>query len=474
MYGDYDNQVHQPSPRETRQLKRAWVAIQCVDECDDEHIHSPKRVKRSGNFQSCCRHAAPTEQEVKPIHDIRRDEEYRSRVLQDLKLPGQSKPTPDDAETYGELANTLVREVLDRAQPPETTIGSTVAVEAYYMSPSQAAAMIDSPNYDPDIPIVTSAQQPFLQQTRPIRQFFDWLEDLDRLVSVNLPNRSIGSQQSAEHRRLAEVRDRFLNPQGTDDKQPWNILNLANPVPSTLPKFLQDINCQLLHRLRDAVLNGGRTADRVSAKLAKWNEWCDVLEWALLAEGGHMTAPHTDSHGFDTWISVQEGDFGFGWMARPTRLERERWMSDPQGCTQEENWRYVVLRPGQTVFFGSGTIHFVFRARGVQTLAFGGHVLRWSGLERWLSVVIDQVRYPDTTNEWMVETIRNYVATVERLVAQRNKYRVGEDIGLARFQNLIKEFEKVHKERVKSLKPSPKTKVRSRRATTSKSPTPGL
>jgi len=32
-------------------------------------------------------------------------------------------------------------------------------------------------------------------------------------------------------------------------------------------------------------------------------------------------------------------------------------------------WRYNVLKPGQTVFFDSGIIHFVFQRRGKQTLA---------------------------------------------------------------------------------------------------------
>lgn len=51
-----------------------------------------------------------------------------------------------------------------------------------------------------------------------------------------------------------------------------------------------------------------------------------------------------------------------GWMSSPTQEERDAWMSNPHSYTGGE-WRYVVLPPGYTVFFTSGTIHFVFRIR---------------------------------------------------------------------------------------------------------------
>ena len=75
-------------------------------------------------------------------------------------------------------------------------------------------------------------------------------------------------------------------------------------------------------------------------------------------------------------------------------------MADPQHYTGGR-WRYVVLKPSQTVFFNSGTIHFVFRPRGKQTLALGGHILPWTGVERWLRVVIAQMQNTRITNEDM-------------------------------------------------------------------------
>ncbi len=106
----------------------------------------------------------------------------------------------------------------------------------------------------------------------------------------------------------------------------------------------------------------GQSAERYVAFVEDWYVWRNVTEWALLSKGGHNTAPHIDSHGYSTWIEVQEGQIGFGWMSRPTPGERDIWMADPHSYTGGR-WRYVILQQGDTVFFTSGTIHFVFRIR---------------------------------------------------------------------------------------------------------------
>ncbi|KAK3371250.1 hypothetical protein B0T24DRAFT_628270 [Lasiosphaeria ovina] len=79
--------------------------------------------------------------------------------------------------------------------------------------------------------------------------------------------------------------------------------------------------------------------------LPSWSQWMDVLEWVLISEGGHNTAPHTDSHGLATWITIQEGHFGFGWLSCPTQKERDEWMANPHSFTGGQ-WRYVVLTRG--------------------------------------------------------------------------------------------------------------------------------
>ncbi|EOO03400.1 hypothetical protein UCRPA7_1084 [Phaeoacremonium minimum UCRPA7] len=177
--------------------------------------------------------------------------------------------------------------------------------------------------------------------------------------------------------------------------------------------------------MRDALLMGN-CAERTKAMRQEWNEWTELLEWVLLSEGGHNTAPHMDSHGWATWITVQEGLFGFGWMARPTEAEQAAWMADPIHYTGG-NWRFLILKPGQTVFFPTGTIHFVFRLRSEQTLAVGGHVLQWSGIERWIMVILNQLKNPSITNEDLGVDVLKYVRTVASLVTNRLKQcRLGE------------------------------------------------
>lgn len=72
------------------------------------------------------------------------------------------------------------------------------------------------------------------------------------------------------------------------------------------------------------------SAERVVASTQQWNKWKDVDKRALLSQGGHHTAPHMDSHGYATWITVQEGTVGFVWMSSPTKQEREAWMANPR------------------------------------------------------------------------------------------------------------------------------------------------
>ncbi|KAK0714205.1 hypothetical protein B0T26DRAFT_629402, partial [Lasiosphaeria miniovina] len=250
------------------------------------------------------------------------------------------------------------------------------------------------------IPIFTQSQQPFQWRgkDRPVSQFFNRMEDigLNRTVSVQIPSHPL-HKASCERKTLLDVRDRFLLQRLTNN--PWNLLDLQSPIPSALPSFLEGENCQLLLRIRDAVLMGN-SAERIAAPAQDWNTWRNVTDWALLSEGGHNTAPHMDSHGYSTWITVQEGRVGFGWMSRPRQQEEEAWMSDPHNFTGGD-WRYFVLSPGHTVFFPSGTIHFVFRVQGEQTFALGGHILQWSGVGRWLEVVVTQMKTPEITNEDM-------------------------------------------------------------------------
>ncbi|KAK4456960.1 hypothetical protein QBC42DRAFT_48711 [Cladorrhinum samala] len=377
-----------------------------------------------------------SKQDCRLEQDSIRDEAYRKRVLKELQSAEES------LDSWGRRTNDLVSQILQNSKPP-------MRGEAQFISGEEAFQQAEFGQVD--APIFTQNQQPFQWRgkDRPISQFFDRMGDLglDRTVSVQIPSRPL-HKASCERKTVLDVRDRFRMPQSTNN--PWNLLDLQSPIPSALPSFLEGENCQLLLRIRDAVLMGS-SAERIAAPAQDWNTWRNVTDWALLSEGGHNTAPHMDSHGYSTWFTIQEGRVGFGWMSRPSQQEEEDWMSKPNGFTGG-NWRYVVLSPGQTVYFPSGTIHFVFRVRGEQTFALGGHILRWSDVDRWLKVVVAQMKNPEITNEDMEPSASKYIRVVKELL--ENRIQAGREGGvgdrdiIARFFSLLEEFDLIMKERV--------------------------
>lgn len=138
----------------------------------------------------------------------------------------------------------------------------------------------------------------------------------------------------------------------------------------------------------------------------------------LLAESGALTASHQDSHDYATFLTVNEGQIGFSWLDRPTKAELEDWAQDPYGF-QGGPWCFVMMRPGETVYFPSGTVHFVFRLRGdgQQTMAIGGHLLRFSDIVQWVETIKLQLRYPNATNEDLSSrVVSGYLHAVKRLV----------------------------------------------------------
>lgn len=97
---------------------------------------------------------------------------------------------------------------------------------------------------------------------------------------------------------------------------------------------------------------------------------------------------------------------GRGLDVRPTRLY----------------WgKLEVRRPftGTDSIFSIRTIHFVFMIRGEQTFALGGHILQWSGVDRWLEVVVAQMKNPEITNEDMKQSASKYVHVVKELLENR-------------------------------------------------------
>lgn len=385
-----------------------------------------KRPRLSEQHAPASSHLPTTQWSGFPTPNLIRHEAYRQQALRELATT-RRKPG-----SWGRRTDELVSQILHRSRSP--TDG-----EAYFLSGEEAARKVELGSLD--VPVFAEGQQRFQWpgKDRPIEQVFRYMGDLglDRNVSAQAPSRSI-YDESCQSMTLQEVQDQLFGQEWTDN--PLNLLDLQTSLPSVLPAFLEGENCQLLRRVRDAALMGG-SAERITASGKDWSTWRNVIEWGLLSEGGHNTAPHMDVNAYSTWLTVQEGDVGFGWMSRPSRQEEAEWMSRPHSSTVGE-WRFVVLSPGQTVFFPPGTIHLVFRIRGAQTYAQGGHILQWSNLVRWLEVVIAQMQNMDSTNEDMASSAPQLVHLVERLV--KNRIRAGrvEELGgqdaVERFFALVK------------------------------------
>ncbi|KAJ4397244.1 hypothetical protein N0V93_001468 [Gnomoniopsis smithogilvyi] len=374
-----------------------------------------KRPRLAGNHSPNLNngHSSPGNRSSRrPQLDIRFDECFRQQVLGEL-AHGFTE-LKENEWSRGETTNRYIHAILSKCQHPNADPRKG-AVDAGFLSGQEAADAIERGTER--IPIFTDGQQPFQWKSgdRPIIQLFSRMEDLTREVSVQIPSHNF-DLPSYQNKSLTEVQDRFMNELSSPD--PWNILDLRSPLPPmVLPDFLTGENCQVLPRIRDSLLEG-HTAERTKASRDDWNEWTDLLEWVLMSEGGHNTAPHMDSHGWSTWITIQEGNFGFGWLSRPTDEERDDWMSNPLEYTGG-NWRFAILKPGQTVFFPSGTIHFVFRLHDKQTLALGGHLLQWTALVRWVEVILWQLKNPNITNEDLGKSPLKYIRIARKLVDHR-------------------------------------------------------
>lgn len=214
---------------------------------------------------------------------------------------------------------------------------------------------------------------------------------------------------------IGAVKRRLL--EGKSKGRPWNCLELATHVEDGLrPSFLSGEDLRLLTKIK-LEQNDHSYAGRRSYPQG----YKEVEKWALLAESGAFTEPHQDSHGYSTYITVNQGTIGFGWLSYPSQEERAAWISDPSNI-EPDRFRYVALKPGRTVFFPAGTIHFVFRLPSAgHTLAFGGHVLRCSNIVHWVKCLLEEKANTNITNEDLTSSAPGYLDRVEKFVRQAQK-----------------------------------------------------
>ena len=296
-----------------------------------------------------------------------------------------------------------IHELLELAKPPS-------ASEALYLSSAEAKAQLQAGTFFPGI-IITVDQQSLPLQTPS--QFLEEMYDDAAEVWIQDAN-ARNTRESPQVRKVTvgKLKQRLFHP-NTKDAAPWNCLELAAHVEDGLrPAFLAGEDCRLLTKLKHP------GSDDKAARRNYEPGWKEGEKWALVAQAGALTEPHQDSHGYSTYITVNHGIVGFGWLANPSVAERAAWRARPASFTAGE-WRYVVLRPGQTVFFPGGTVHFVFRLPSAgDTLAFGGHVLRCSQIVHWVRTMLEEKAVPNITNEDLSVSAPAYLERVERFVRQ--------------------------------------------------------
>lgn len=326
------------------------------------------------------------------------DEKFLEQVKVVLKNQGKWKTA-----NVGRRSARRIGQVLELVKPPN-------ASEALFPTGDNAARQLECGSFFPG-PIITENQQPLPLQSisQFLGEFYDdsaevWIQDPAILLARNIPH--------ARDIKIGQLKQRFLAP-AAKARIPWNCLEMATHVEDGLrPAFLNNEDCRLLTKLK---IPG--SADNV-ARRAYDPGWKEVEKWALLAQGGALTEPHQDSHGYGTYITMNEGTMGFGWLSNPTKEERTGWLDDPATFTGGR-WRFVVLKPGQTVYFPSGTVHFVFRLASMgDTLAFGGHVLRCSQIVRWAEVMLEEQANRGITNEDLTVSAPAYLERVEKFVTQ--------------------------------------------------------
>jgi hypothetical protein len=377
-----------------------------------------------------------------PTHDIVHDKEqdncFRDEVLQQLRprLHGSQ-------DTWGQFTASIVHKILKFAVAPTTNLEPGVLddqVQALFLTTAQASDVLSSPTTI-NVPIFGVGQQDFAwsPHSRPISQLlvkYPWDDAVDVNIA-SLPRTDI----SYSRKTMREVQTRFR--ENKDNGDGWNVLDLKNPLPNTYgicPRFLQNNNCDLLNRIKTAILNAG-WAGRIITKSGQKNEFREVEGWVLLAEAGTYTGPHTDAYATETFINCNEGEIGISWLDRPTYEQLESWAKNPSEY-RGENWCFAVLRAGMTVWFPTGLVHSVFRLSGDgrQTMCIGGHILRCSTIAQWAKILALQLTHPNSTNEKLPKTAFTYLLVILRLVREGRVEEFGGEENVAEFRQNVQVY----------------------------------
>nr|POE56555.1 hypothetical protein CFP56_33527 [Quercus suber] len=362
-----------------------------------------------------------------PIHDFVGDRAFVERLKPVLKTSSIR-----DLKTWMSWSCARVLGLLEIAQPPNND-------EALFLSGQDATEQLRQ-GRRVECPFLTEDQQSL--QLHNLDDFFNEHYDDDAEVFVQVSSVTMNNRDLCQKKKMSEVKDHFAQPTG---QCPWNLLELASHIEDGVrPQFLNQEDCRLLTKIKFP----GKKSTARNGYLPGWKE---VEKWVLVAEAGAVTGPHQDSHGFNTYITVQQGFVGFGWLSNPSLEERAAWVADTDHFTGGR-WRYVILKPGQTIAFPSGTVHFVFRSPdGSHTLAFGGHYLRCSQIVSWVQMMLEEQVNSGVSNEDLTVSAPEYLKKVEKFVRAANRQGKeglwGGPEAIVKFLKLKDEFLSRNKER---------------------------
>ncbi|UPK96357.1 hypothetical protein LCI18_007292 [Fusarium solani-melongenae] len=346
--------------------------------------------------------SAPCDELGRYCTDFQDSEEFKRQALEEINEVG-------DKSCWGAESSSSCSHYLSRSCCPAIAPGNG-QLDAYFSTLDEAKELVD--RMTPDVPIFTRCRNAggWKPNLRPIVDY------LTRIKTVQTKKRDVQKYslemtgESFTKVTQWELMSHFLREDGADGLDLWNALELENHLEQRhVPEFLTNTNCSLLVEMRKHAEEKRK----------------DPLHFALIADGGMNTYPHTDSHGYSTFLTIQEGELIFGWLSRPDdHVEYptwNEWARNPR-YFGGGRWCFIVMKPGDSVYLPSGTPHYVVRKKGTQTFILGGHVLQWSNLHGWASLLRRQIENPTTTNEHMAsETVRRYVEVARDLVAEAMK-----------------------------------------------------
>ncbi|KAH6962428.1 hypothetical protein BKA56DRAFT_622978 [Ilyonectria sp. MPI-CAGE-AT-0026] len=369
--------------------------------------------------------------------DLEYNQEFKRLTLEELSETG-------DQECWGAKSSRSCRHYLSRSSCPNTD-QSHGPVDAHFGALGEAEGLVDKTT--PKVPIFTRCDNAGNWKAG-LRPTVDYLTQAEKVqtTKVYVQKYSLDTEEDSYSTvTLWELVIHFLrNDHGVDGLQLWNALELKNHLKQRhVPEFLRNTNCDLLGEMRR------RTEMEEEAKKGRRKKVGklpanDPLHFALIADGGMNTYPHSDSHGYSTFLTVQEGELIFGWLSRPDDETWKGWAEDPEFFTGGK-WCYLVMKAGDSVYFPAGTPHYIVRRKGTQTFILGGHTLQWSNLDGWASMLRKQIDNPATVNEdTNLETTTRYVEVARSLIAEaveRRDDRLGYLGGIEKAERTLLDLE---------------------------------